>query len=138
MKPSLAVSFGTHRVTDMQIHNSTPMTLGINDKKKEELSLVITSGDSMKSNASRTTTGSGHDAKEPTSKEGQKFNEVQKENKLTFKWYRKTHLTHELSPGLDQFLCISSIVIHSQSYLICSLSALKQHMQPTRQSRINK
>jgi len=35
------------------------MTLGINDKKKEELSLVITSGDSMKSNASRTTTGSG-------------------------------------------------------------------------------
>jgi len=68
MKPSLAVSFGTHRVTDMQIHNSTPMTLGINDKKKEELSLVITSGDSMKSNASRTTTGSGHDAKEPTSK----------------------------------------------------------------------
>ena len=115
MKPSLAVSFGTHRVTDMQIHNSTPMTLGINDKKKEELSLVITSGDSMKSNASRTTTGSGHDAKEPTSKEGQKFNEVRK-NKLTFNRYRKTHLAHGLSPGLDQFLCISSRVIHSQSY----------------------
>jgi len=91
----------------------------------------------MKSNASRTTTGSGHDAKEPTSKEGQKFNEVRK-NKLTFNRYRKTHLAHGLSPGLDQFLCISSIVIHSQSYLICSLSALKQHMQPTKPNRVNK
>ena len=99
--------------------------------------MFITSGDNMKSNASQTTSGSEDDAKEPT--EGSEISWDPRKTSSPSNGKRKmfTFLTHELSPGLDQFLYISSIVICSQFCSICSLSASKKHMQPTKQNRIN-
>jgi hypothetical protein len=96
--------------------------------------LFFTSGDSKKFSASRTTSGSGEDAKEPTKK--RKICQVPKISHYLQKIVLDeieilSYLTPGLFPGSDQFPYIFSGVIHSQLYLICSLSASEQHMQPT-------